>query len=90
MLMSVCTIRHACSFYFRPSSLTVSSLFILVVAHVLGKLWHIVLPKADKGKFWAFLNPCDFTLKEHVAILSECDPRRRHEPLRCRRPRSER
>lgn len=63
--------RNTCSFYFRPSSLTVSSLFILVVAHVLGKMWHIILPKADKGKFWAFLNPCDFNIKEHVAILSK-------------------
>ena len=39
-----------------------------VIAFILGKAWAKVLPKADKGRFWAFLNPCDFNIKEHVAI----------------------
>ncbi|GAA6039532.1 hypothetical protein JCM8097_008371 [Rhodosporidiobolus ruineniae] len=56
-------------FYFRPSSLTVSSLFIVVITMILGKLWEILLPKASRGAFWAFLNPGEFNIKEHVAVL---------------------
>ncbi|GAA5847863.1 hypothetical protein JCM9279_006672 [Rhodotorula babjevae] len=59
-------------FYFRPTSLTVSQLFLVVVSFILGKVWSAVLPKADKGRFWAFLNPCDFNIKEHVAINIMC------------------
>lgn len=55
-------------FYFRPQTVFVSQLFLQVIAFVLGKFWSTVLPKADKGKFWAILNPCDFNIKEHVAI----------------------
>ncbi|KAI5475579.1 hypothetical protein MNV49_001135 [Pseudohyphozyma bogoriensis] len=56
-------------FYFRPQTVYVSQLFIQVISFALGKAWHAVLPKAHRGAFWKFLNPCDFTLKEHVAIL---------------------
>ena len=54
-------------FFRRPSGVTVSGLFILVIAHVLGQLWHMLLPKASRGRVWAFLNPCPFNIKEHVA-----------------------
>ncbi|GAA5912995.1 hypothetical protein JCM6882_008892 [Rhodosporidiobolus microsporus] len=56
-------------FYFRPTSLSVSSLFIVVVSHILGTAWSWLLPNASRGSFWRFLNPCPFSLKEHVGIL---------------------
>ncbi|GAA5873783.1 hypothetical protein JCM1840_002073 [Sporobolomyces johnsonii] len=56
-------------FYFRPQTVYVSQLFLQIIAFILGRLWHQVLPGAHRGKFWKFLNPCEFTLKEHVAIL---------------------
>ncbi|SGY63559.1 BQ5605_C007g04806 [Microbotryum silenes-dioicae] len=56
-------------FYFRPQTVFVSQLFIQVIAFIMGKAWAKVLPGPDKGKFWAILNPCDFNIKEHVAIL---------------------
>ncbi|SCZ88962.1 BZ3500_MvSof-1268-A1-R1_Chr1-1g00858 [Microbotryum saponariae] len=56
-------------FYFRPQTIFVSQLFLQVIAYVMGKAWASVLPKADRGRFWAILNPCDFNIKEHVAIL---------------------
>lgn len=55
-------------FYFRPQTVFVSQLFLQVIAFILGKAWAAVLPKASKGRVWAFLNPCDFNIKEHVAI----------------------
>ncbi|CEQ40884.1 SPOSA6832_02564 [Sporobolomyces salmonicolor] len=56
-------------FYFRPQTVYVSQLFLQIIAFILGRLWHQILPGAHRGKFWKFLNPCEFTLKEHVAIL---------------------
>ncbi|KDE06610.1 hypothetical protein MVLG_03106 [Microbotryum lychnidis-dioicae p1A1 Lamole] len=56
-------------FYFRPQTVFVSQLFLQVIAFILGKAWAKALPNADKGRFWAVLNPCDFNIKEHVAIL---------------------
>ncbi|SCZ88960.1 BZ3500_MvSof-1268-A1-R1_Chr1-1g00857 [Microbotryum saponariae] len=56
-------------FYFRPQTVFVSQLFIQVIAFIMGKAWAKVLPGPEKGKFWAILNPCDFNIKEHVAIL---------------------
>ncbi|KDE02212.1 hypothetical protein MVLG_07217 [Microbotryum lychnidis-dioicae p1A1 Lamole] len=55
-------------FYFRPQTVYVSQLFVQIISYLLGKLWYRVLPKADKSRFWAFVNPCDFNIKEHVAI----------------------
>ncbi|GAA5835822.1 hypothetical protein JCM3766R1_005858 [Sporobolomyces carnicolor] len=56
-------------FYFRPQTVYVSQLFLQIIAFILGKTWAKVFPAAHRGRFWRFLNPCDFTLKEHVAIL---------------------
>ncbi|GAA5879973.1 hypothetical protein JCM16303_004422 [Sporobolomyces ruberrimus] len=56
-------------FYFRPQTVYVSQLFLQIIAFILGTAWHKVLPAAHRGRVWAFLNPCPFTLKEHVAIL---------------------
>ncbi|GAA6061462.1 hypothetical protein JCM10212_005665 [Sporobolomyces blumeae] len=56
-------------FYFRPQTVYVSGLFLQIIAFILGKAWAKVLPSAKRGRFWRFLNPGDFTLKEHVAVL---------------------
>ncbi|BGP27035.1 hypothetical protein JCM10295v2_005997 [Rhodotorula toruloides] len=56
-------------FYFRPQTVYVSQLFLQVITFFMGRAWSAVLPNASRGKFWAFLNPCQFTLKEHVAIV---------------------
>ncbi|BGP34737.1 hypothetical protein JCM10296v2_006559 [Rhodotorula toruloides] len=56
-------------FYFRPQTVYVSQLFLQVITFFMGRAWSAVLPNASRGKFWAFLNPCPFTLKEHVAIV---------------------
>ncbi|KAM0748112.1 peptide transporter MTD1 [Meredithblackwellia eburnea MCA 4105] len=56
-------------FYFRPQTVYVSQLFLQVIAYILGITWAKVLPDASRGKFWAFLNPGPFNIKEHVAIL---------------------
>ncbi|SCV67642.1 BQ2448_5253 [Microbotryum intermedium] len=47
---------------FRPQVYKVSSLFLL------GTGWHRILPKDDRGPFWAVLNPGPFSIKEHVCI----------------------
>ncbi|GAA5886511.1 hypothetical protein JCM6882_001666 [Rhodosporidiobolus microsporus] len=56
-------------FYFRPQTVYVSQLFLQVIAYILGMAWHQFLPNRERGKLWAFLNPCPFNIKEHVAIL---------------------
>ncbi|BGP19367.1 hypothetical protein JCM10213v2_007456 [Rhodosporidiobolus nylandii] len=56
-------------FYFRPQTVYVSQLFLQVIAFILGKAWEQFLPGPKHGKFWAFVNPGTFNIKEHVAIL---------------------
>ncbi|KAL8280305.1 hypothetical protein RQP46_007222 [Phenoliferia psychrophenolica] len=56
-------------FYFRPQTVYVSQLFLQVIAYALGVSWHKLLPKASRGRFWAFLNPGPFNIKEHVCIM---------------------
>lgn len=56
-------------FYFRPTSLTVSQLFLIVISFILGRAWSAALPNASRGRFWALLNPCEFNLKECVREL---------------------
>ncbi|SCZ90386.1 BZ3500_MvSof-1268-A1-R1_Chr1-3g01957 [Microbotryum saponariae] len=55
-------------FYFRPQTYGVSSLFLQIIAYIMGNAWHQVLPRAAKGHFWAALNPGPFNIKEHVCI----------------------
>ncbi|KDE06992.1 hypothetical protein MVLG_02728 [Microbotryum lychnidis-dioicae p1A1 Lamole] len=55
-------------FKFRPQGLDVSALFLQIVAYIFGVAWHKLLPKAERGKFWAVLNPGPFNIKEHVCI----------------------
>ncbi|SGZ22606.1 BQ5605_C022g09509 [Microbotryum silenes-dioicae] len=53
---------------FRPQTLDVSALFLQLVAYIMGVAWHKALPKANKSRFWAILNPGPFNIKEHVCI----------------------
>ncbi|SGY75947.1 BQ5605_C005g03461 [Microbotryum silenes-dioicae] len=55
-------------FTFRPQEYSVSGLFLQIIAFILGTGWHKILPKADKGRFWAILNPGPFNIKEHVCV----------------------
>ncbi|KZT11134.1 OPT oligopeptide transporter [Laetiporus sulphureus 93-53] len=53
-------------YYFKPQTLTVSTLLLLILSYWFGNGMHILLP--SKG-IWRFLNPGPFNIKEHVAII---------------------
>lgn len=53
-------------YYFKPQTLTVSQLFLLVMTYWGGTLMHYCLP--SKGIF-RWLNPGPFNIKEHVGII---------------------
>ncbi|KAI3601576.1 oligopeptide transporter [Moniliophthora roreri] len=65
-------------FYFRPQTIFVSSLFLQVIAYILGIVMEVVLPgpkhenprlKTTDNAFWRFINPGPFNLKEHVVTI---------------------
>ncbi|KAJ7164028.1 OPT oligopeptide transporter [Mycena crocata] len=51
---------------FKPQNATVSQLFCLIIAYVLGTAMHSVIPSHGK---WRYLNPGPFNIKEHTAIV---------------------
>ncbi|KAI0811002.1 OPT oligopeptide transporter [Irpex lacteus] len=53
-------------YYFKPQTLSVSQLFLLVLTYWLGNLMHLGLP--SRGIF-KWINPGPFNIKEHVAII---------------------
>ncbi|KAK7046341.1 peptide transporter MTD1 [Favolaschia claudopus] len=64
-------------FYFRPQTISVSQLFLQILAYILGVALQEVIPgpgntryefKTPNNAFWRFMNPGPFNLKEHVAI----------------------
>ncbi|KAH8101838.1 peptide transporter MTD1 [Cristinia sonorae] len=64
-------------FYFRPQTISVSQLFIQIIAYILGVVLEEVVPgpgnprqslKMSNNAFWRFMNPGPFNIKEHVAI----------------------
>ncbi|KAG6907869.1 hypothetical protein DXG01_007083 [Tephrocybe rancida] len=63
-------------FYFRPQTVTVSQLFLLIISYMLGRVLEEIVPgpgslariKTPDNRFWRFMNPGPFNLKEHVAI----------------------
>ncbi|EIN08007.1 OPT oligopeptide transporter [Punctularia strigosozonata HHB-11173 SS5] len=63
-------------FYFRPQTVSVSQLFLQIIAYILGKAMEEVIPgphqvgrwKTPDNAFWRFMNGGPFNLKEHVAI----------------------
>ncbi|KAJ7254207.1 peptide transporter MTD1 [Mycena rebaudengoi] len=64
-------------FYFRPQTISVSQLFLQILAYILGVAMQEVIPgpgntrygfKTPDNAFWRFMNPGPFNIKEHVAI----------------------
>lgn len=63
-------------FYFRPQTITVSQLFLQIISFILGKVLEDILPgpnanarfRTRDNRFWRFMNPSPFNIKEHVAI----------------------
>ncbi|KAJ7484920.1 peptide transporter MTD1 [Mycena galericulata] len=64
-------------FYFRPQTISVSQLFLQILAYILGVLMQEIIPgpyndrygyKTPNNAFWRFMNPGPFNMKEHVAI----------------------
>ncbi|TFK37218.1 peptide transporter MTD1 [Crucibulum laeve] len=64
-------------FYFRPQTVFVSQLFIQIIAYILGRVLEEIVPgpgnpherlRMTESKFWRFMNPSPFNIKEHVAI----------------------
>ena len=51
---------------FKPQNASVSQLFCLIIAYVLGTAMHTVMP--SRG-FWRYLNPGPFNIKEHTVIV---------------------
>ncbi|OSD07818.1 OPT oligopeptide transporter [Trametes coccinea BRFM310] len=51
---------------FKPQNASVSQLFCLIIAYVLGTAMHSVMP--SKG-YWRYLNPGPFNIKEHTVIV---------------------
>ncbi|KAI0925229.1 hypothetical protein AcW2_005905 [Taiwanofungus camphoratus] len=59
-------------FQFRPQVITVSALFLQLLAYMLGRGFEFIIPGPGSrlhtgSKFWNFLNPGPFNIKEHVA-----------------------
>ncbi|KAI0784380.1 OPT oligopeptide transporter [Abortiporus biennis] len=50
-------------YYFKPQTLSVSTLFLLVLSYWFGNGMHMLLPTMK------FINPGPFNIKEHVAII---------------------
>ncbi|KAG6860897.1 hypothetical protein C0995_006336 [Termitomyces sp. Mi166 len=63
-------------FYFRPQTVLVSRLFLMIISYLLGKLLEEIIPgpsasakiKMPDNHFWRFMNHGPFNIKEHVAI----------------------
>ncbi|KAG7452993.1 OPT oligopeptide transporter [Guyanagaster necrorhizus] len=51
---------------FKPQNASVSQLFCLIIAYVLGTGMHGVIPSSG---YWRYLNPGPFNIKEHTAIV---------------------
>ncbi|KAJ7606213.1 OPT oligopeptide transporter [Roridomyces roridus] len=64
-------------FYFRPQTVSVSQLFIQIIAFVLGRIMEVVIPgpsefallRTSDNWFFRFMNHGRFNLKEHVAVV---------------------
>lgn len=59
-------------FQFRPQVISVSALFLQLIAFMLGKFFEKTIPGPGSrlwrnNAFWRFMNPGPFNLKEHVA-----------------------
>ncbi|KAJ7116417.1 OPT oligopeptide transporter [Mycena epipterygia] len=57
---------NATIYTFKPQNATVSQLFCLIIAYVLGTAMHSIIPSHGH---WRYLNPGPFNIKEHTAIV---------------------
>ncbi|KAL1746910.1 OPT oligopeptide transporter protein-domain-containing protein [Schizophyllum fasciatum] len=64
--LSAFTSVLATIYTFKPQNATVSQLFCLIIAYVLGTGMHSVMP--SRG-LWRYLNPGPFSIKEHTVIV---------------------
>ncbi|KAI0732700.1 OPT oligopeptide transporter [Fomitopsis betulina] len=53
-------------YYFKPQTLNVSTLLLLILSYWIGNGLHAIIP--TKG-WWRWLNPGPFNIKEHTAII---------------------
>ncbi|KAJ5738648.1 hypothetical protein N7493_001803 [Penicillium malachiteum] len=54
-------------YYFKPQTVTVSTVFVAVLAYLLGEGMAFIIPR--KGWIGKWLNPHPFNVKEHLAII---------------------
>ncbi|PMD19683.1 peptide transporter MTD1 [Hyaloscypha hepaticicola] len=54
-------------YYFKPQTVSVSTVFLAVITYMLGELMAFIIPK--KGIIGRWLNPHPFNVKEHLAIV---------------------
>ncbi|EPT00110.1 OPT oligopeptide transporter [Fomitopsis schrenkii] len=59
-------------FQFRPQVISVSALFLQLLAYMIGRFFEGIIPSPgtrwnNGSRFWKFLNPGPFNIKEHVA-----------------------
>ncbi|KAJ7625378.1 OPT oligopeptide transporter protein-domain-containing protein [Mycena polygramma] len=65
-LSAFASVSASTIYTFKPQNATVSQLFCLIIAYVIGTAMHSVLPSHG---FWRHLNPGPFNLKEHTVIV---------------------
>jgi hypothetical protein len=54
-------------YYFKPQTVSVSTVFLAVITYMLGELMAFIIPR--KGIIGRWLNPHPFNVKEHLAIV---------------------
>ncbi|OJJ49265.1 hypothetical protein ASPZODRAFT_60723 [Penicilliopsis zonata CBS 506.65] len=54
-------------YYFKPQTVVVSTVFVAVIAYLMGEGMAMVIPR--KGAIGRWLNPHPFNIKEHLAII---------------------
>ncbi|PIL27341.1 transporter [Ganoderma sinense ZZ0214-1] len=64
--LSAFTSVLATIYTFKPQNASVSQLFCLIIAYVLGTAMHSMMPTTG---YWHYLNPGPFNIKEHTAIV---------------------
>ncbi|KAI0945261.1 hypothetical protein AcW1_001521 [Taiwanofungus camphoratus] len=64
--LSVFSAVLATIYTFKPQNATVSQLFCLIIAYVLGTLMATIIPSHG---YWRYLNPGPFNIKEHTVIV---------------------
>ncbi|TRM65022.1 OPT oligopeptide transporter protein-domain-containing protein [Schizophyllum amplum] len=64
--LSAFTSVLATIYTFKPQNASVSQLFCLIIAYVLGTAMHSVMPSHG---YWRYLNPAPFSIKEHTIIV---------------------